>query len=99
MPNEYDVGMGTTPGMWEFLSDLLAEHKEKLPYSLNNAIYALREGEAKIVHNSHLTELSKDAARYRCLRSAGAWQSELRMDELSKDPDKFDAEVDVWGRL
>lgn len=44
--NEYDAGLGTTPGMWDMLSDQLAEHEEKLPESLNAAIYALRDGKA-----------------------------------------------------
>ena len=42
----YDAGLGTTPGMWELLSELVAG--EKLPESLNNAIYALCEGRAKV---------------------------------------------------
>ena len=46
---EYDAGMGTTIGMWELLSDVLAEYKEKLPDSLNEAIYALRDGKAKVM--------------------------------------------------
>lgn len=49
--DEYDAGMGTTPGMWEMLSDVLAEYEEKLPYSLNLAIYALRDGQAKVTPN------------------------------------------------
>jgi hypothetical protein len=47
--NPYDTGMGTTPDMWEILSDVLAEDNEKLPISLNNAIYALRDGKAMVV--------------------------------------------------
>lgn len=47
--DEFESGMGTTPGMWGFLSDLLAEEEERLPESLNKAIYALRAGEAKVV--------------------------------------------------
>lgn len=47
--SEYDAGMGTTPGMWEMLSDILAENSEKLPDSLNTAIYALREGKARVI--------------------------------------------------
>jgi hypothetical protein len=43
---EYDAGLGTTPGMWGMLSDLLVDYEKKLPGSLNNAIYALRDGEA-----------------------------------------------------
>lgn len=42
----YDTGLGTSPGMWQLLSELL--EGEKLPESLNNAIYALCEGRAKV---------------------------------------------------
>jgi hypothetical protein len=49
---EYDAGMGTTKLMWEYLNERLAETKEKLPYSLNQAIYALCEGRAKLVPNA-----------------------------------------------
>jgi hypothetical protein len=47
---DYDTGLGTTPGMWEMLSDLL--NGEKLPESLNNAIYKLRSDEAYIVEKA-----------------------------------------------
>jgi hypothetical protein len=47
---DYDTGLGTTPGMWEMLSDLL--NGEKLPESLNNVIYKLRSDEAYIVEKS-----------------------------------------------
>lgn len=43
----YDTGMGTSPGMWEMLSHLI--EGEKLPDSLNAAIYALCEGRALVV--------------------------------------------------
>lgn len=43
----YDAGLGTSPGMWQMLSELVAG--EKLPESLNRAIYALCEGRAKVV--------------------------------------------------
>ncbi len=43
----YDTGLGTSPGMWQMLSELVAG--EKLPGSLNNAIYALRDDRAKVV--------------------------------------------------
>ena len=46
MSNEYDTGMGTTPGMWEMASEAL--HGEKLPVSLNAAIHALAEGRATV---------------------------------------------------
>jgi hypothetical protein len=44
--SEYNAGLGTTPGMWEMLSDILAEHEEKLPEALNTAIYRLRDKRA-----------------------------------------------------
>lgn len=43
----YDTGLGTSPGMWQMLSEQVAG--EKLPESLNNAIYALRAGKARVV--------------------------------------------------
>lgn len=46
---QYDAGLGTTPGMWECLSEALAEAHIALPESLNEAIYALCEGRAKVV--------------------------------------------------
>ena len=46
MMGDYDAGMGTTPGMWEILSELI--DGEKLPESLNEAIYALRDGRARV---------------------------------------------------
>ena len=45
--DEYDSGMGTTPLEWELLSELL--EGEKLPDSLNKALYALRDRRAKVV--------------------------------------------------
>ncbi len=50
--DEYDAGMGTTPGMWDMLSEILAEYDEKLPESLNKAIVALRDCQAKVVEIS-----------------------------------------------
>ena len=47
MSNDYDAGMGTTPGMWQMVSEAL--DGEKLPESLNEAIYALVEGRATVV--------------------------------------------------
>lgn len=44
---EYNTGLGTSPGMWHLLSELVAG--EKLPEPLNNAIYALCAGEARVV--------------------------------------------------
>ncbi len=48
-PNRYDTGLGTTPGMWQLLSDILSDDETKLPQSLNAAIYALCNAEAVIV--------------------------------------------------
>lgn len=39
--------MGTTPSMWQMLSELV--DGEKLPESLNKALYALCDGTATIV--------------------------------------------------
>ena len=49
MLDEYNAGMGTTPGMWEVLSDMLAEEDASLPNAVNEAIYALRDGRAMVV--------------------------------------------------
>ena len=38
--------------------------------------------------------LSVDAERYRWLRTAGAWESEVCLTILSEDPAEFDAAVD-----
>ena len=38
---------------------------------------------------------AKDAERYRWLRTAGAWESEIGMNALSEEPAKFDAGVDA----
>jgi hypothetical protein len=40
-------------------------------------------------------ELRKDADRYRWIRTAGAWESEIGMDILSENPSLFDAAVDA----
>lgn len=47
--SEFDTGMGTTPGMWEMVSDALSESNTKLPDSVNEAIYALRDDRAAVV--------------------------------------------------
>lgn len=57
--NEWTSGMNTDPGMWEFLSELL--DGEKLPESLNNAIYALRNGDAAVVPKIATAEMIKNA--------------------------------------
>ena len=45
--NEFDSGMGSTPGMWEMVSDLL--DGEKLPRSVSDSINALAQGLAVVV--------------------------------------------------
>lgn len=52
---EYDSGLGTTPMMWQMLSEALAANKEKLPESLNNAIYTICEGRAVVVLKNNVT--------------------------------------------
>ena len=47
MSNDYDAGMGTTPGMWQMVSEAL--DGEKLPESLSSAIHALAEGRATVI--------------------------------------------------
>ena len=47
MSNDYAAGMGTTPGMWQMVSEAL--DGEKLPESLNSAIHALTEGRATVI--------------------------------------------------
>lgn len=52
---------------------------------------------AEMGNNSpaEVESLRKDAERYRWLRTAGAWESEIGMDVLSQSPDLFDAAVDA----
>lgn len=45
--SEYDTGMGTTPGMWEMVSDLL--EGAQLPKSASEAVRALAQGRADVV--------------------------------------------------
>ena len=45
--SQFDTGMGTTPGMWEMVSDAL--EGEKLPESVSAAIHALKNGDASVV--------------------------------------------------
>lgn len=46
MDTEYDAGMGTTPGMWEMVSELL--DGEQIPESVSDAINALAHGRATV---------------------------------------------------
>ena len=56
----YDTGLGTTLIEWELVSDLLTG--EMLPESINEAIYALREGQAFIVLKPDPTSPAKPEA-------------------------------------
>ena len=47
MSSDYDAGMGTTPGMWEMVSEVL--DGEKLTASVSEAIKALAKGRAIVV--------------------------------------------------
>lgn len=40
------------------------------------------------------TGACRDALRYRWCRLNGAWESEIRMDELAENPENYDARVD-----
>jgi hypothetical protein len=45
--SEYDAGLNTTPGMWQMVSEAL--EGEKLPVAINEALYLLCEGKARVV--------------------------------------------------
>jgi len=62
----YMSGMNTTPLMWEMASEAL--DGEKLPESLNAAIYALKDGGALVI--------PKDLAR-RLLDAMQGWNGPL----------------------
>jgi len=44
---------------------------------------------------SRAAAAEKDAQRYRWLRTAGAWESEIGMDILCEKPESFDAAIDA----
>ena len=46
------------------------------------------------INENAADRLELDASRYRWLRQAGAWESEIGMDLLSVHPALFDAAVD-----
>lgn len=52
--SEHDTGLNTTKGMWEMLSDILGDNEEKLPKSLNEAIYKLCDGTVFEVNRENL---------------------------------------------
>ena len=68
----YMTGSGTTPGMWEMVSEAL--HNEKLPESVNAAIYALKDGEAVVIPKKLVMEL---------LESVQGWNGKLHFDLAS----------------
>ena len=45
-----------------------------------------------------VAELERDAARYRWVRTHGAWESETGLDILSENPEDYEAAVDLWMR-
>ena len=45
--------------------------------------------------SEEMYRLQKDVKRYRWLRKAGAWESEIGMDCLSAKPEEFDKAVDA----
>ena len=45
---QLSTGMNTTPGMWEMVSEALADAGAKLPTPVNEAIYALCNGRATV---------------------------------------------------
>jgi hypothetical protein len=58
----------------------------------------MTEGALRVAVSALVAErdaLQTDAERYRWIRTAGAWESELTLDALSDDPEKFDAAVDA----
>lgn len=54
-----------------------------------------REEKATLALAAEIDRLRKDAERYRWLRTAGAWESEIGMEELCQHPERFDAAVDA----
>jgi hypothetical protein len=52
---EYSAGLGTTPGMWEMLSELL--EGEKLPESLSRVINLLASKKAEVVEKANIVSL------------------------------------------
>ena len=64
---------------------------------LHTAIFAGSALAAETMLRSLVAErdaLRVDAERYRWLRAAGAWESEVCLTILSEDPAEFDAAVD-----
>jgi len=59
---------------------------------------ASEAGMLKVLERAEYEALRKDAERYRWLRMAGAWESEIGMNILSEEPSKFDAAVDETMR-
>ena len=49
----------------------------------------------RYVPAARLEAALRDAERYRWLRTAGAWDSEIGLNILSERPDDFDAAVDA----
>lgn len=59
MTDVYNTGFGTTPGMWEFLSELL--DGEQLPKPLSDAITLLQNGQIQLCNiANNLPTLEED---------------------------------------
>ena len=60
-------------------------------------LYAAPQSTAEAVRSleADVEALRKDAERYRWLRTAGAWESEIGMNILAEEPASFDAAVDA----
>lgn len=86
MSNEFDAGMGTTPGMWESLSDVLSENEITLPDSLNAAIYALWAGKAEVSSKEDkvLRQHQRYAIEIERLKSAIRAMQEIAVETLTK---------------
>jgi hypothetical protein len=73
---------------WRGMTDPRDARIADLEQQLANA-----QSEAKFARE-HLERARVNERRYLWLRTAGAWESEIGMDELSKHPEKFDAAID-----
>lgn len=92
------------PDLTARLRDMAGGNECHLAYRAAEVITVLREirghNEKELADfcrqlERELAAAQKDAARYRWLRGAGAWESEIGMDVLSENPEAFDAAVDA----
>lgn len=64
-------------------------------YNLGGWTDALEPMKRALKAEAEVAALKQDAARYRWLRTAGAWESEIGLDMLCVYPSAFDAAVDA----